>query len=59
MEAASRFFAALHRLEGAGLAAIVAEPVPEEGLGIAIMDRLRRAAAGRASVQGDRVVWTR
>lgn len=59
VEAASRFFAALHRLEGANLAAIVAEPVPEEGLGTAIMDRLRRAAAGRASVLGDRVVWTR
>ncbi|MCX7751026.1 MAG: L-threonylcarbamoyladenylate synthase [Candidatus Bipolaricaulota bacterium] len=59
VEAAARFFAALHRLEGAGVAAIVAEPVPEVGLGIAIMDRLRRAASGRAHVQGRRVVWTR
>lgn len=47
-EAAANFFAALHQLDGAGLAAIVAEPVPEEGLGVAIMDRLRRAAAGGA-----------
>jgi len=42
-EAASRLFEALHRLDGMGLDLILAEPVPEEGLGLAIMDRLRRA----------------
>lgn len=42
-EAASRFFEALHRLDEAGLDLILAEPVPEEGLGLAIMDRLRKA----------------
>lgn len=42
-EAASRFFEALHRLDKAGLDLILAEPVPEEGLGLAIMDRLRKA----------------
>ncbi|MCU0506463.1 MAG: translation factor Sua5, partial [Chloroflexi bacterium] len=31
----------------AGLDRIVAQPVPERGLGRAIMDRLRRAAATR------------
>jgi len=42
-EAAANLFAALHRLDSAGLDLILAEPVPEEGLGRAIMDRLRRA----------------
>ncbi len=45
-EAATRLFAAMRRLDEAGLDLIVAEPVPEVGLGLAIMDRLRKAAAG-------------
>jgi L-threonylcarbamoyladenylate synthase len=44
-EAAARLFAGLRRLDGLGLDLIVAETVPEEGLGRAIMDRLRRASA--------------
>jgi L-threonylcarbamoyladenylate synthase len=44
-EAAAGFFAALHRLDESGVSSIVARPMPEEGLGAAIMDRLRRAAA--------------
>jgi L-threonylcarbamoyladenylate synthase len=44
-EAASNLFAALRRLDAAKLHGIVARPVPEVGLGRAIMDRLRRAAA--------------
>lgn len=43
-EAAARFFAALRRLDAAGLELIVAEPLPEQGLGRALNDRLRRAA---------------
>lgn len=43
-EAAVRFFFALRELDKLGVDEIVAEPVPERGLGIAIMDRLRRAA---------------
>jgi len=43
-QAASRLFAAMRRLDASGVEEIVAEPVPEEGLGAAIMDRLRRAA---------------
>ncbi|RDI96217.1 threonylcarbamoyl-AMP synthase [Meiothermus sp. QL-1] len=43
-EAAAHLFEALHQLDRLGLEAIYAEPVPEEGLGRAIMDRLRRAA---------------
>ncbi len=42
--AAASLFAKLRRLDSAGLDLIVAEAVPEEGLGIAIMDRLRKAA---------------
>lgn len=45
-EAAARLFACLHRLDAAGLQGILAEKVPETGLGEAIMDRLRKAAAG-------------
>ena len=46
-EGATRLFAALRRLDGAGLALIVAEPVPNDGLGVAINDRLTRASASR------------
>ena len=45
-EAAARLFAALRRLDEAGLTKIYAEQVPENGLGRAIMERLRRASAG-------------
>ncbi len=44
-EAAATLFAKLRRLDEAGLDIICAEPVPEQGLGVAIMDRLRKAAA--------------
>ncbi len=43
-EAAANLFSALRRLDEMGLDCIVAARVPEEGLGIAIMDRLRRCA---------------
>jgi L-threonylcarbamoyladenylate synthase len=43
--AAAGLFAALRRLDAAGLDLILAEPCDEAGLGHAIMDRLRRAAA--------------
>ncbi len=42
-EAACNFFSCLHRLDKADLDIIYAEPVPETGLGKAIMDRLRKA----------------
>lgn len=44
-EAAANLFACLHRLEEKGIDLIFAEPVPEVGLGRAIMDRLRKAEA--------------
>jgi L-threonylcarbamoyladenylate synthase len=48
-EAAARFFDAMHELDALGLARIDAQPVPERGLGLAIMDRLRRASARRST----------
>lgn len=46
-EAAANLFRYLRELDDAGLDLIVAEEVPEAGLGTAINDRLQRAAAKR------------
>ena len=46
-EAAARLFDHLHRLDARGSAVIAVSPIPETGLGRAINDRLRRAAAPR------------
>jgi L-threonylcarbamoyladenylate synthase len=43
--AAARLYSALHEIDATTANAIVARLAPEEGLGIAINDRLRRAAA--------------
>ena len=43
-EAAVRFFYALRQADRLGVDEIIAEPVTEVGLGVAIMDRLRRAS---------------
>ena len=45
-EAAIRLFFAMRNLDRAGVDEIIAEPVSETGLGVAIMDRLRRASFG-------------
>ena len=47
IEAAANLFAHLRALDGSGAHAIAVMPIPEEGLGEAINDRLRRAAAPR------------
>ena len=44
-EAAANLFAAIRRLDALNLDLILAEPIPEFGLGRAIMDRLRRATS--------------
>lgn len=44
-EAAQRLFSALRRLDNMPVSIILAEPVPDTGLGRAINDRLKRAAA--------------
>ena len=51
MGAAARLFDALYSLQAAGLSRIVAEPVPDVGLGRAVMDRLRRAARAAGDVR--------
>ncbi len=48
-EAATNLFSSLHELDQMGLTAILAEAVPEMGLGMAIMDRLKKAEAGSRS----------
>ena len=47
VEAAARLFDLLHVAQASGRSAIAVAPVPETGLGLAINDRLRRAAAPR------------
>jgi len=48
-EAAANLFRMLRRLDASGAKRIAAMPIPEEGLGIAINDRLKRAAAPRGN----------
>ena len=48
VEAAARLFAALRRLDRPGITGIAVAPIPAEGLGAAIRDRLARAAAPRS-----------
>jgi len=47
VEAAGRLFDLLHRADASGKDRIAVAPVPDNGLGAAINDRLRRAAADR------------
>ncbi len=44
-QAAANLFAALRRLDALGLDLLVAQSVPEKGMGAAIMDRLQKASA--------------
>lgn len=46
-EAAANLFDHLHRLDAGGATVIAVSPVPQHGLGVAINDRLVRAAAPR------------
>lgn len=46
-EAAARLFEALHRADAQDRPRIAAAPIPDRGIGLAINDRLRRAAAPR------------
>lgn len=47
VEAAANLFGYLHRLDAANAVGIAVAPIPDTGLGRAINDRLRRAAAPR------------
>ena len=44
-QAAARLYAALHLAAGSGFPRIAVVPIPDQGIGAAINDRLRRAAA--------------
>ena len=46
---AQRLYAELRRLDGMGVDVLVAQPSPDGGLGLAINDRLQRAAQGSMS----------
>ncbi|MEI9478417.1 MAG: Sua5 family C-terminal domain-containing protein [Deltaproteobacteria bacterium] len=54
-EAAANLFVAIRRLDALNLDVIVAEAVPEIGLGRAIMDRLRRASVEDGEIHYDQV----
>ena len=49
IEAAANLFAALRALDATGAATIAVMPIPTQGLGEAINDRLQRAAAARTA----------
>ena len=49
IEAAANLFAVLHEADALGTAAIAFSPIPMAGLGLAINDRISRAAAPRPS----------
>ncbi|MBV8165908.1 MAG: translation factor Sua5, partial [Alphaproteobacteria bacterium] len=48
LEAATRLFASLRELDRPEFSGIAVMTVPERGLGLAINDRLRRAAAPKS-----------
>ena len=54
VEAAANLFAHLHALDGRGASRIAVAPIPNRGLGLAINDRLRRAAAPRPEAPSGR-----
>ncbi len=48
VEAAANLYAYLHLLDDTGVETIAVMPIPDKGLGVAINDRLKRAAAPRS-----------
>jgi L-threonylcarbamoyladenylate synthase len=44
-EAAANLFSTLHKLDDLQLDCILIEPFPQEGLGVALMDRIQKAVA--------------
>ena len=51
-EAAANFYGALRKLDNSESVMIYAESLPEEGIGVAIMDRMRRAEYGSQNGSG-------
>ena len=58
-EAAANLFASLRQLDRAEFTGIAVMPIPERGLGQAINDRLRRAAAAKAPRYSERPIVIR
>ena len=52
LEAAARLFDLLHQADRSAPPRIAVAPIPSEGIGVAIRDRLRRAATGSGQVDG-------
>ncbi len=50
VEAAARLYFCLRELDATGAAAIAVAPIPADGIGEAIVDRLKRAAAPRGDL---------
>ncbi len=50
-EAAANLFHAIRKLDKMNLDLIIAEMVPEKGIGLAIMDRLRKATGGKLGIK--------
>ena len=51
-EAAANFYGMLRKLDNSKSDMIYAESLPEEGIGVAIMDRMRRAEYGSSNGPG-------
>ena len=47
-QAAANLFQAIRKLDKMHLDVLLAEPVPEKGIGLAIMDRLKKASGGKS-----------
>ncbi len=50
-EAAANLFQSIRKLDKINLDVLIAESMPERGLGLAIMDRLKKAAAGHVEIR--------
>ncbi len=54
-EAAKHFFADLRKADKQGIDTVLVHPVPELGIGIAVMDRMRKASGGNITRIGSNI----
>lgn len=54
-EAAKRFFADLRQADKQGVDTVLVHSVPELGIGIAVMDRMRKASGGNITRIGSNI----
>ena len=50
-EAAANLFQAIRRFDKMNLDLIIAERIPEKGIGLAVMDRLKKASGGKSGIK--------